>query len=629
MKPWFFTSVVIFATFFLNCNTDPLKNAIDDFSIVVELQEIHTGIGLAFYDKSTGDLITQDITIEFEESATEHTIDIFSDPLEEETFTGGFMNVGIRNESMENMEEEIFINARISSNGYIPQDINVMVVDTGFVSHTFDLYPESDPPANYISSELSAPRDENGNPTQFPFLLPDTSDTSQSNALFKTLASLNDDELKTVMPFYFIKRGNEAGFKNPTAQDIRFVFSDGTSFTGLPSDYRINAKVWSTNGEEIQGLFINLFVPPWGYRRLSFLSAFSISDFQVKQQSNGSFKSISRIEPTRAQDTLIVSLVSLSSGYEVAKTLLEDYKKHTDVENNISWNMFPDFNYQDVPTEIKHYAPISLLFAQNLQDAIENPIIFSTDKFEANGFDMSRAITYVYSNPSRSPNFTPRYPFTQYRGGSISVAPIFQISGYGSSEGTLWGSGYASGTARVGNLSVPFSDNMDTNALDPSQGDQQYFLPKTHVYVEFSTPDGPNPPVRIDAYNGAGTDYNRTFNLQAVPKQSGTIDTDLTVNISCKDPNKGVRVNSIPQGAASIRFRESGTTGRFKETAFINWNYTNREIKGASVQLRRVLVGTTYDLNITFMGTTEPSQITITGTSMSQDVTAPDTFCTE
>ena len=631
MKTWFFPTAMVLAIFTLSCNTDPLKNAIDDFAIVVELEEINTGVGLAIYDKETGNLITQEVTVEFDEASTEHTITIFSDPLIKESFTGGVLNVGIRNESMETMEEPLLLNARVSSNGYLTQNLNIVVSDTGLVTHNIDLYHESSPPSNYISSEVSAPRDSLGNPALFSFFSPeDTAGISQNTTFNKSKGSFSTStsaELKTIYPLIFSKSGNSTTFKVPTAQELRFVYTDGTSFTGYPNDYQITGKVWSTNAEEIESFYVQMTLPPWGTRRMSLLSAFTISELQIREQSNGSYKPVTRIEPVVAQDTLVITFISVSSGYENAQTLLTDYDTQTSGNPDVIMYSKQNFDGQPMEVKIKHYNPFELFFDASRNEALNQPVLYSTDSYTFNGIDMSKTVSFAYAYPARNSNTVSKFPFIQYRPSYMSIEPQVEVTGYDPSQAMAFGSGLATGFIRIGNTTLPFSDYMDYREAPPYEF--RYFIPKTHLYIEITTPDGANPPIRYNAFNGNSNDYNRVYTFQAEPKRGGTIDTDLTINISCEDPNKAVRVSSIPQGAASIRFKESGSSGRLKEAVITSWNYTDRVLRGATVQLRRVVPNTVYDLNITFMGTTEPSQMTISGTTMSQDVVAPDNFCSD
>lgn len=110
---------VIIAAFVLNaCDIGKIQDSVDDFTVVVELQEISTYGSIQVLDAATGELITGNLSVSFidEENLI---IDAYSKSLSEVVVSNGFVNFGIKNEFGPTEDQPVSVGVLVERDGYI------------------------------------------------------------------------------------------------------------------------------------------------------------------------------------------------------------------------------------------------------------------------------------------------------------------------------------------------------------------------------------------------------------------------------------------------------------------------------------------------------------------------------
>jgi len=281
MKRWFTLLSLIFVLVWSGCDFDPITNAVDDFNIVVELEDINTGFSIGVFDYETKEILDRDVTITFDSVSALQTIDIFSDPLPEETFDGGFINVGIRNEVIPTQDEPFFVNATIEVNGYLDQEISLSIVDTGSVAFNIDMIPEDNLPVGYAIDTFDAPVDAEGNALPLPLPIDTTTGEIIDDTFLSKLTSGTANVLFPKITVY-----------DTTIAAVTWTLEDGSVFTGLPYGYQITSYIWNPKTPE----FNKGYTLYSGGQGTNYRIVTELIDFKIKGPNSTNYSNVKSFE---------------------------------------------------------------------------------------------------------------------------------------------------------------------------------------------------------------------------------------------------------------------------------------------------------------------------------------------
>lgn len=599
------TTFVLTLLLFMGCNTDPLQTAVDDFALVVGLEDITTGVSFAIYDKDTGELIDDDVTIVFDQETAMNTIDIFSDPVDSSDFDGGFYNVGIRNEVVPTNDTPFTLSMTIKADGYLEEQVSVELIETGLTSIDVDLYSESNPPDNLVSIDITAPVDDEGNVLPLPLPVDSTGQFNEfytSNAKIKELFFSANNDLPNALVLPVVRSKNNSTLKYTFYDD----FSDRdavTTFEGNPRAFRTTARVFTNKGEEHDAGSSHFLLHTSGIQYgVDLLSLGRILEVQIEEA--GRFYRVRHVESVVENDPVSVTTLLLAPGITDADSIANDFLDS--IEGNLKYVYQHSFNsFQEGVIDAQYLGEKEVRdFFYNFNDY---PDLSFYSLSGINSILLFKYPTVISDTPVR-----PLYFAGESKRGKIQ----YRITGYG--ENVELG----------GALIKSHGRNTYISAL-PTHGQilTSNEIPLSHGLVEIRTPEGQAPSQRVDL-----TNYNgEVIELTVPPKDPNSITSSVTVNLTCSNPNEFVRVDNIPKGAASVTYRQVNTTGRFGVANIQNWNYdkTEKKLSGAYLVFKGVKVGTEYDLKITFQDNTETQTIIIEGETFTKEIEAPDNFCSE
>ena len=610
------TTAILLASFVIysGCDTEPISDAIDDFTLVVSLDEINTGMSMIVYDYQTNELIDQNVSIEFDEESAEHTVDLLSDPIKSDEFTGGIYNVGISNEVMPTTEEPLNITMTINTQGYFSKTMSVSLSDTGLTSIDVELYPENNPPENYVTTEITAERDADGNPKPLDIPFDTTDGSSNLPTSIKTKSTVNVSEFNT-FSFPFILVEEESSVVFPDGTNVRWEFEDGSSFVGNPSQYLIQTRVWSTNPSLVQGGF--------GPGRLGFAMTFhEVISFKAKTVESGDqFKEVASITPVNEDEVVHILLATRNPDAEIPNAIdwFDKFVKTT-TGCTISENCEGGIEAGDIVAGFIttfYRASVGTFslpnwLVNNKDFAADQPIVYTLYSDRDNKDEFLQKLVFTHSKHTYpdTPEFDPIY--TEYTGSSDE---FFEMdirlnlpSGISSRDVTF----------NFTNAGFGFTTRFINN---PTR--LRSFLP---TYTRFTiTGKGLYHTEVRDFTDVQGESHEITIDVPAPP--SNTVSAKVTANLVCEDPSQKVSITEPP--LATYRYREVGSTDRYVTGDKIKWNYDkdNQQLKSGNTTLHGVQVGKTYKVKLTIAGESKTTDLTIDSEDFSFTQEVPNDYC--
>lgn len=153
-------AVVLVGT--LGCDISGLQDSIDNFGLVIGLEEINTGATVLVTDAKTGELINPDITVTFGGQNGDDVIDMYSDPITEDEIDGGILNFAISNTVVPSAGSPAKVTLNLSAKGYISASKTITLADTGFVDFSVSLVKKSNAPASIKTTTTSTTTNTDG-----------------------------------------------------------------------------------------------------------------------------------------------------------------------------------------------------------------------------------------------------------------------------------------------------------------------------------------------------------------------------------------------------------------------------------------------------------------------------------
>lgn len=176
--------VLVLALFLMgglaSCDTSGLTEAVDDFGVIIGLEEINTGATVLFTDAATGQLIDETVTITFAGDNGSDVIDFYSDPLPEDEVEDGILNFGLSNAVTPSSANPARVTLQLSAPGYISANKAVSLTDSGFVDFSISLVNKNNKPSGVKSTTASASTNSDGSLAEDLSVSSDTTDGSDS-----------------------------------------------------------------------------------------------------------------------------------------------------------------------------------------------------------------------------------------------------------------------------------------------------------------------------------------------------------------------------------------------------------------------------------------------------------------
>jgi len=152
---------VFFALFFTACNTTPLENAINSFNLVIELPKINTTSGIAIQNAESKELLDVPVTVTFTGEYSDKILDMYSDPINNVVINNGLLNIGLDNSIIPTEESPIVLTMEIIADGFIPSKKQIVLTQTGKLSHVISMVSrEIPPPGVFIQETISGMADK-------------------------------------------------------------------------------------------------------------------------------------------------------------------------------------------------------------------------------------------------------------------------------------------------------------------------------------------------------------------------------------------------------------------------------------------------------------------------------------
>lgn len=135
----FLASAVLLTT---ACDFNAASDAVDDFDLVVELPPLATVVNVQAIDATSQNPVAQEVSVTFEGSDASEVIDIYSDPIDQLTFSDGFASFGIDSTRNPSSDEPTRLRLRVQADGYVPTSVPVRITREGSITSTTRLTPD-------------------------------------------------------------------------------------------------------------------------------------------------------------------------------------------------------------------------------------------------------------------------------------------------------------------------------------------------------------------------------------------------------------------------------------------------------------------------------------------------------
>ncbi len=145
-----------------SCDIQKATDALNKVNLVIGLQPITTTVSGVFTDAKTGDLIPN-VTLSFIGNGANNVIDMFSDPITKQSFSGGFATFGISNNVTPTSVQPDSFTVVAQAQGYETAYQKVILTDTTHFSFAMTMTNTNNPPPGVNSgSNTSAQTTSSG-----------------------------------------------------------------------------------------------------------------------------------------------------------------------------------------------------------------------------------------------------------------------------------------------------------------------------------------------------------------------------------------------------------------------------------------------------------------------------------
>lgn len=629
MKRWFTLLSLIFVLVWSGCDFDPITNAVDDFNIVVELEDINTGFSIGVFDSETKAIIERDVTITFDSVTALNMIDIFSDPISGDTFDGGFFGAGVRNEVIPTTDDPFQVTAILRADGYLDKELNFSLVDTGGTSLNVDMISENNLPTGYAVDTFVAPVDSEGNALP----LPSPIDTT-TGELLVPLSKTFINSQNVLFP----------RFRGANMNDLQFTLEDGHVFRGNPHGYQITTYVWNPRTPEFnRGQLVNCT------RSISTIINPCVDDLAQKKHYTRNIAEILNVEllnPTTGLYSAIDEIKFIGNNPEEAKNIMIDllvltpdrtefwhdkYKENVEIyifsrflgvgvigtgdvgvesRNPILWFLFEQPKNEELERfDFLNYPRVLTLTSgvPSFADPLSRDVLILQKEFIKQQHDDVYAFVLPNNIATGYPDATGLYASLEEIDLRVRIDGIDDID-FGAVGMTLDTDGHTFLGGYLTNRVYLF-DNIPKSTVNITVN-----LPHT-TYTEF-----------VDLTNYAGEIISVT-----PPQPSSTlVSATINANLKCKSANKELNISGFPIHNVAVRYRPAGETGTYPRVATVtdmNYNAGSQVLEGIEVEFPGVEIGQTYEFIFSVDAFSETTTQVIDSENFTVELEVRDSYC--
>jgi hypothetical protein len=126
--------IMVISLIFSGCDFNAAQDAIDDFDVIVALEEVNSFVTITFVDTQSQSFLSEEVNMSFRGDNASSVVDMFSDPVAELSVSGGLGSFGIRNSLVPSASSPVTIRVVASASGYDPGSVTVSLESTGQTS---------------------------------------------------------------------------------------------------------------------------------------------------------------------------------------------------------------------------------------------------------------------------------------------------------------------------------------------------------------------------------------------------------------------------------------------------------------------------------------------------------------
>lgn len=119
------------------CDFSGVSDSIDDFDLVIGLDEINTVVAGQMLDARTGELVEQEVELTFSGEDADAIIDLYSDPMTEQSVEGGLTSFGLVESADPSGSDPVTFTVTATASGYLEASEQVRVTGD---DHEFSLF---------------------------------------------------------------------------------------------------------------------------------------------------------------------------------------------------------------------------------------------------------------------------------------------------------------------------------------------------------------------------------------------------------------------------------------------------------------------------------------------------------
>jgi hypothetical protein len=555
-------SCAIISMIFINaCDFAKLKDAVDDFKVVVELEPVNTYGVIQILDANTEELVTGQVKVTFLDEngdPDEHTIiDSYSTAMSKVTVRNGFVNFGIRNEIVPTEENPAIITVLIEREGYEDHYTVFTITETGSNLFEVKIVDKSNLPEGIVMKEVPA-----GN-------------TSTSGVLESDVEILSGADDNSNMR-------SDINFSS----GIRLLGSDGSPITG---QLKAGIRSYDTSKSNVADIYSNLVNP--GEEDMTEKLILGVTEIVIANQAG---EMVTRFEPAVQKDgTLEFPVLNFSFNKDLLPNniQLQDMRlKYQLIEDSRIYYYDYNENTWALQTVENKNGTDFLKFTINLQNF---------ESFPATFWIHTRAMNPITGeirifNPAREPE-------------RVFIRNLSTAAGASSTTGILL---MESNLNRISFPITAFQMRIfwvrECNRLPDSvslicnfriRDRILQFVPiqlyPTLMNIHIQIVDTGE---RLITQHNFLTDGN-VVNISLPGGNNILRNTAINIDLRCPNPSQKVRVTSIP--AATVMYRKVGST-RWLRAGNIQWDYQNLALNGAKVKFPSVEAGAEYEFRLLY-----------------------------
>jgi|GEM_PF-2487178 len=551
-----------------SCDTSGLKDAADNFAVVVKLEPINTNSTVLLTDAKTGELITKKVKATFSGPNGSDVIDMYSDPMSDKSVDSGVLNFGIRNAVTPTDGSPAKVQLTLEADGYETTTRTVSIDSVGDSKFLFKMINKNNPPQGVqFVSNTDAQAANDGTIQQ------DVQVNVKSEGQ-DTLASLK------------IPKGTV--FKDADGNTLsgqlttKVTYYNATEPEAMES---IPTEMVTKDGEQLVtfGTFSLQITDTQG----DLATSASLANAKAKTSANSA-----QMEFKMLLDNNIFS--SMSGGGRIDSTEVKN------ILNILVSNGAPSGRVAAIEN---YYSQISGI-SYHLKGGQGNDLSQWSKKYisAAMNAGILESDTTSFQSPNREKLVTAAFNTVNTCDGSITL----NRSGY---TGSITGTANISGYSKT--LSIP-------SGVNSYKGSFPDFNLKYKLKTSYGTVTGSH-----NFCNGGD------LNITLPQPPSNLIDATVDVTLMCQNPDEAVRVTDIPGASVLYRKKNAPSGTPWKQATNLQWEYNEdtQKLTGGSFDVSGVEKGQDYTFKTTYQNNTYQKTITITGKTVDYSKTITDDIC--